>query len=275
MSGKSDLLTDELEEPSDINIKSESTTESNDSIKKTDIKQITISATTGIDIDTKIGTHHSNNHNNTELNKNNISDPTEKLETDSESNTTYYNRSSIEDTNSNNNDINNGWNNEAETTIQNWYELFKESSYVYQYILDKNYKISDRLLIASIVSSSILGLFGAFKLWLNDELFQIISNIILMILNFGVAILTALSKRFTDVKRNESIRIYIESVDKFLGKIAAQILKEPKYRMNADEFIKKNNDIYTKLISSAPCLSINEVKISRKFYKKFIKVNNL
>lgn len=168
-------------------------------------------------------------------------------------------------------EIYNGWDENANITIKNWFKIFKQQSFIYQWILDRNRKMSDKLSIASIVSSSILGIFSGFKLWINDDaLFNMISDILLMFLNFFVAILTATSKKYIDDQRNETLRVYIEEIDSFLGEISAQVLKSPIYRINATEFFSTNNDKYTKLISSAPSLSINELNKSKLEYQKYI-----
>lgn len=154
----------------------------------------------------------------------------------------------------------NGWDSDANITITNWYKTFKQQSFIYQYVLDKNRKIADRLAVTSIISSALLGIFSGFKLWIdNDVIFQTVSNILLMLLNFLVALITASSKRYIDDKRNETIRAYVEEIDIFIGELSAQVLNSPVYRMNADRFFKLNNTKYTKLISSAPNLSISEI----------------
>ncbi len=166
----------------------------------------------------------------------------------------------------------NGWDNDANVTAKNWYKIFKQQSFIYQWILDRNRRIGTKLAYISIISSSLLGIFTGFKLWVaNDAIFQTVSNILLMLLNFLVALITASSKNYTDDARNEKIRVYIEDVDSFLGEISAQVLKSPVYRMDADEFFKTNNDKYTKLISSAPNLSINEINLGKKQYMIYLK----
>ncbi len=159
----------------------------------------------------------------------------------------------------------NGWDTDANITITNWYKTFKQQSFIYQFVLDKNKKMSDRLAIISIISSTLLGIFTGFKLWIDDDIvFQTVSNILLMLFNFLVALITATSKRYIDDKRNETIRAYIEEVDIFIGGLSAQVLNSPVYRMNADKFFKLNNANYTKLISSAPNLSINEINEGKR-----------
>jgi X-X-X-Leu-X-X-Gly heptad repeat protein len=161
----------------------------------------------------------------------------------------------------------NGWDYDATLTITNWYKTFKQQSFIYQSVLDRNKKISNNLALISILSSALLGIFSGFKLWIgNDETFQTISNILLMLFNFIVGIITAASKSYIDDKRNEIIRAYVEQLDIFIGELSAQVLNSPIYRMNADEFFKSNNVKYTKLISSAPNLSLGEISEGKRQY---------
>ena len=95
----------------------------------------------------------------------------------------------------------NGWDSDANITINNWYKIFKQQSFIYQFVLDKNREMADILAIISIISSALLGIFSGFKLWIdNDIIFQTVSNILLMLLNFLVALITASSKRYIDDK---------------------------------------------------------------------------
>ena len=168
-------------------------------------------------------------------------------------------------------DINvNGWDYDANITITNWYNLFKEQSFIYQWVLDRNLKISNRLNTLSVITSSALGIFSGFQIWINDcNTFQTYSSIAVMILNFIVALSTSVSIKYLDNKKNDDIRLYIESTDTFLGEISAQVLKSPVYRTEADKFFELNNDTYTRLVSSAPNLSISEISQGKKEYKKY------
>lgn len=164
----------------------------------------------------------------------------------------------------------NGWDAEANVTIKNWYHTFKQQSFIYQWILDHNNLMSERLAIASIITSSVLGIFAGFKLWIPDGVFQTTSDVILILCNFCVALITAMSRRYGDDKRTDSIREYVHDVDEFLGEISAQVLKSPIYRMDADEFFRANNDKYTKLITMAPNMTIDEINKAKKLYQIYI-----
>lgn len=169
----------------------------------------------------------------------------------------------------------NGWDSDANLTIKNWYHTFRQQSYIYQWVLDYNDIMSERLAIASILTSSILGIFTGFKLWIGNNTFQTTSDVISLLTNFAIALITAMSRRYGDDKRSDSIRHYITQVDEFLGEISAQVLKSPVYRMNADDFFKKNNDKYTELITSAPNMTLDELNTAKKEYSKYIEQANL
>ncbi len=168
------------------------------------------------------------------------------------------------------NEILNNWNAKNNQTVRNWFNILREYKYIYQSILDKNYKNSIKYNVASIIASSILGFFSAFKLWLQDEvLFQSISNIIMLFSNFFIAALTHIATRYIDDKRNEKIRIYIESIDNLIGVITAQLSKNSNLRMDAISFINDNNDKYTDILTNKPNLSFDELSEGKLKYKRY------
>jgi hypothetical protein len=224
---------------------------------------------------TVLDINHNNNHNynndkenkNKNKNKKNNNSDINNNNSDINNNNSNINNNNSNINNSNKNDSLNGWDMDAIDTLDNWYEAFQRQSFVYQFILDRNYKMSNKLNMISVIFSSLLGIFSAFKLWIaNDSIFQTVSNILLMFSNFTVALITTQSKRFIDDKKNEQIRTYIEDVDVFLGHLSAQYLKSYVYRMNADDFFKTYNDEYTKIISSAPNLSLYELELGHSNY---------
>ena len=164
----------------------------------------------------------------------------------------------------------NGWDKNAVETVRNWRILFKENKYIYEWVLEKNYKISTNLNLISVVSSSIMGCFSAFKLWIQDDkTFQASSDIIMLFSNFLIAAITTSSKRYIDDNRNEKIRNYLEEVSRFLGNITSELIKTAEYRINADKFIKTQQEIYSKLIINKPNISISELTAAKNAYKNF------
>ena len=171
----------------------------------------------------------------------------------------------------------NGWDTEANTTLKNWYHTFKQQSFIYQTVLDHNNLMAERLAFASIATSSTLGIFAGFKLWIPDDTFQTVSNIILILCNFGVALITAMSRRYGDIKRTDliGIRNHVVEIDEFLGIISAQVLKSPIYRTNADDFFRAYNDQYTKIITHAPNISLGEITKAKNLYEKYKQIEQL
>lgn len=167
-------------------------------------------------------------------------------------------------------DIINGWDDSANRTLVNWYHAFEELSYSYQYILDRNFSISTSLSVVSILSSSALGIFSGFKLWIqNDEAFKSSSDAIMLVSNFVVAAITTMSKRYIDDSRNEKIKAYVAELDSFLGLICAQITVTPEYRMPAKKFYESYMKDYTKLMITMPNMSIKEMSKAKEQYKLY------
>jgi hypothetical protein len=162
-------------------------------------------------------------------------------------------------------DIINGWDDSA-----NRYHAFEELSYSYQYILDRNFSISTSLSVVSILSSSALGIFSGFKLWIqNDETFKSSSDAIMLVSNFVVAAITTMSKRYIDDSRNEKIKAYVAELDSFMGLICAQITVTPEYRMPAKKFYESYMKDYTKLMITMPNMSIKEMSKAKEQYKLY------
>ena len=138
--------------------------------------------------------------------------------------------------------------------------------------IGKNYWISINLNLISVVSSSLMGCFSAFKLWIQDDrTFQATSDIIMLFFNFLIAAITTSSKRYIDDNRNEKIRNYLEEFSQFLGNITSEIIKSPEYRMNAVKFIRTQQEIYSKLLIIKPSITISELTAAKNAYKNFEK----
>jgi hypothetical protein len=164
----------------------------------------------------------------------------------------------------------NGWDENAIETVRNWRILFKENKYIYEWVLEKNHRISTNLNLISVISSSAMGCFSAFKLWVQDDrMFQATSDIIMLFSNFLIAAITTSSKRYIDDNRNEKIRNYLDEVGRFLGNITSELIKNAEYRMNADKFIRMQQEIYSKLIVNKPSISISELTSAKNAYRDF------
>ena len=169
----------------------------------------------------------------------------------------------------------NGWDMNANEMLHGWLETMKSNSFIYQFILDRNYRFSTNLSLLSIVSSSALSIFSGFKLWIdNDQVFRSASDITMMISNFLVAAITTASKRYIDDQRNEKIRLFVEECDKFSAIILSTFSVTPHFRPNAEDFFKKHKETYTKIMVNMPTASIRELELAKRQYQKFKTVSN-
>jgi len=168
----------------------------------------------------------------------------------------------------------NGWDEAANETINNWFEVSKEYRWRYQFVLDRNYYFAAQLHSLSIIFSSFLSIFSGFKLWQTSTEFQNGSNIVMLISNTFIAGITTLSKKYVDDSRNEKMRTFIESMDKFIGVIHSQAMVAPIYRIHSSDFIKLNISTYTDMMTTCPNLSLAEYTLAKKKYKEYIlKIN--
>jgi hypothetical protein len=167
----------------------------------------------------------------------------------------------------NNQEIINGWDNDANLTIKNWYHGLKEYLYIYKFILDENYRLSTNLSILSIIFSTGLSIFSGiksnFNLASSSDIVGIIGNLI-------VSGIILSSKKIINVDLNETIRIFIEKVDRFMGTIYAQIALSPVYRMNASQFFENNKKEYTRIIMLVPNVSLHELEKAKQSYQKVV-----
>ena len=149
--------------------------------------------------------------------------------------------------------------------IDEWMENLRKISFIYQYILDGNLYRANLLLILSIILSFLLSLFSVFKLWLNDNTFQLVSNIILLITNFTNAIISISSKYYNDDANNEKIKLYITEIDSFKNEIYNY--KMSSFKISSSEFIIKFNERYKRIIMKSPSINIDEYDKILELYK--------
>jgi hypothetical protein len=168
------------------------------------------------------------------------------------------------------NDGINGWDTNANETIQNWFDTCKEYRWRYQFILDRNYWFAGQLNTVSIVFSSILSIFSGIKLWQKKDIFQDASNVVMLVSNSVIAGITTLSKKYIDDSRNEKIRVFVEKMDKFIGSIHAQVSVAPIYRIESYLFINQHTPDYTQLMTNCPNLTTTELDIAKRRYREYL-----
>ena len=164
----------------------------------------------------------------------------------------------------------NGWDKDANDTIQNWFDICKEYRWRYQYILDRNYFLAGQFSTISIVFSSLLSVFSGIKLWQQNTSFQNASTVVMLVSNTIIAGITTLSKKYIDDSRNEKIKTFVENMDKFLGNLHAQVMVAPVYRVDSNYFIQNHIAYYTDLMTNCPNLTTSELALAKKKYRTYL-----
>lgn len=164
----------------------------------------------------------------------------------------------------------NGWNDDSLKTVSKWREFLLEYKFIYEFVLERNLKISGVLVFISITSSAILGILSAIKLWLGNEFhFQVATDLVMLFSNFIVAAVTSFSRK--DDNLNEKIKLYITEIDALNGKINSEMILTTVFRQNGDIFIENNKETITRLCTHSPEISL---KIKDKARKAYIEHKN-
>lgn len=164
----------------------------------------------------------------------------------------------------------NGWSPENEATLKKWLTSITQATYIHQNVLDNKRNIYNRILVVSLIISSI----GTIASAVSTTSLALESNkILLLILNsilFGINVLiTVLNGTIKLYNFDEDIKIfsmYIEKLDQFYSLIISQILLDTSLRQNAKKFIEINNKTYTTLIQQSPSIKSS---VYRKYRSKY------
>jgi hypothetical protein len=92
----------------------------------------------------------------------------------------------------------------------------------------------------------------------------------MLVSNSVIAGITTLSKKYIDDSRNEKIRNFVESMDKFIGNIHSQATVAPIYRMDSFTFIQNHIAYYTDLMTNCPNLTTSELALAKKKYRTYL-----
>ena len=166
----------------------------------------------------------------------------------------------------------NGWDNKSKETLEKWLESLRNQSFVYQWIIENNNKKSKQILFGIILLSALVGIFTGSKLWIsNNTFFLRFSDITIMLINFSISYMTALSQKYIDNRKTEEITNYIMNVDQFIGEIMGIILTNSNNKINAIEFFTSHNEKYMNILIKSPSVEINDLINARKNYDKIMK----
>jgi hypothetical protein len=222
----------------------------NNIIKKNIVKhnKIVLNTTSGVDVNEDY--YINDNHNYNQLALNTISEVDENEENDD-------------------NNINN-WDNKSEFTVNNWYKMLKQQSFIYQKILDYNLFIANIILIIILILSSSLGILTTFKIYSKSSEFELASDIVLITSHTLIVILISISKMYNDETTNEKYRNHISELDQLKSELSSQLLLTREDRQEKTEFFIKYSNYYTRLITKSPNLSIKQIDYAKSIYLEYL-----
>jgi hypothetical protein len=163
------------------------------------------------------------------------------------------------------------WDESSIYTVKYWIKKLDAMDIIYRYILEKSMKMSNRVNLISTVSSFVLGILSAFKLAFSDDVFSTVSDVILMIFNFIIAIMSITAKKYLDNSRTDNIQLYLSGLNQFKISLIFELSNINK-TMNGRDFISANQEQYIDIIDiSKPELSLSEEKEAKQYYMKIRK----
>jgi hypothetical protein len=162
------------------------------------------------------------------------------------------------------------WNEGPYDIIKKWKTIISQKAFIYRFIYDRNKKIMQRLNILAISISSFVALLASIGLWINDENFDHVIDISVIILNFSLSAFSALVKKYSDKIKNDNLLSYVNDLEKMKGDIETQITCTDDFRSNADDFIKIYTKIFNDLINESINISLKDERIAKEAYKKYL-----
>ena len=158
------------------------------------------------------------------------------------------------------------WSEENNRVLHEWISTLINLKKKYKYILTKCQNISNTANLISTISSFILGILSAFKLAFKDDIFSMVTDIILMIFNFIIAIISITAKRYLEGSRIENIQLYLTDLDIMINKLVEEQRKINK-TINGDEYINTNIEDYNNLTCDSKIPEISEYE--NQEYEKY------
>ena len=176
----------------------------------------------------------------------------------------------------------NNWTKEHTQVLINWKRTLVRLGFMCQYAMDTNKKILNILQLLALLFSSASTLISAVSstiLSVNDNSGYQMTGMILSVIvcTFGciISTLNAIIKLFNLSQNVEHYASYIAKIDELYAIINSELLLPPSLRTDANNFIPKENQAFTSLISQCPDMNYIIHKRASSKYKKFINEKNV
>lgn len=172
--------------------------------------------------------------------------------------------------------INNNWTENNINTLRTWKSSLSKASFIYQTVLENGKKKLNKVLLASLIMSTISTIISGIStmaLTVNDPKYSLIALIINIIIFVISAITSFLSGSIKIYKLDESVTAYtgyINKIDQIYSSIASQLVLPDTLREDAVTYIKQYNDLYLDLIKNSPDIDSSSYQNANKLYAKFL-----
>jgi len=179
------------------------------------------------------------------------------------------------------NTINNNWTENNINTLRNWKSSLSKASFIYQTVLENGKKKLNKILLASLIMSTISTIISGIStmaLTVNDPKYSLIALIINIIIFVISAIVSLLSGSIKIYKLDESVTAYtgyINKIDQIYSSIASQLVLPDNLREDAVTYIKQYNDLYLNLIRNSPDIESSSYQNANKLYAKFLENDDI
>jgi hypothetical protein len=170
--------------------------------------------------------------------------------------------------------IYNNWTTSNREVIKKWMEGLTNSSFVYQILLDKYQKNMNRILVISLILTSILNvissLSSAFAALDNSYKWTIFSlNIITFIISAILTFLTGAMNIYKWDEKTSTLTQFIQKVKNFNSTLKNINILPDKIKPDAVEFISKNDEIFENIIQQSPNINHNDFIMAKTILEKY------
>ena len=133
--------------------------------------------------------------------------------------------------------------------INDYYKTLKQKSLVYKMILNKNRKLTDKLISTSLFFSITIGMLTSFKIILNNNFGQGI----LIILNIWNIFIIMFLKKYVYDKRNDIIQINTNNINIFINNLLNNINFDLLNKMYTDLISNTKDTEYLDILKYENC----------------------
>lgn len=171
---------------------------------------------------------------------------------------------------------NNDWTVSNEKTVRDWIRSLIKTSFVYDCVLEKKKKMYDRLLIISLIVSSLTTLFSTLIASIegatnNEDNLTFSGSIVMLFLSFLSTVILGTIKIKNYSQSTVELTSYIREIDRFFNRLKLVLLLPCDFRENAVKFIAREAKTYTSIMNNTPNLYPSELQKAEEDYIKFIR----